>query len=291
MDSDPLIQSQDDTKWAILRRSVIEHNSVRVYDLMAAHGVDAIIVKGAAALSHYPNGHLRDSVDIDVAVSSTDHAAAAVAAFSDGALGLAIDLHKELGHLDEIDWDILFKRSQMIDVSGGRIRVLAPEDHLRILAFHWLIDGGTSKERLWDIYYLLDKTRGTLDWDVVTDGVSGNRRRWLECVIGLTARALELDISDTPFSGAADRLPTWFIKAVETEWSRTVKHLPLESSIFKEGSLRDQILMRLNPNPIRATVEMNGSFDAPTRVFYQIGNFIMRIPSTVRRVTIAIRSS
>ena len=100
----------------------------------------------------------------------------------------------------------------------------------------------------------------------------------------LAHRYLDLDLSDTPIAREAEDLPDWLITTVEREWSRTEKSEPLELVIGDKNKLLKEIALRFDQNPIWATVQMEGSFDAKTRFFYKVGNFFYRIPSSVRRV-------
>jgi hypothetical protein len=51
-----------------------------------------------------------------------------------------------------------------------------------------------------------------------------------------------------------------------------------------------QVKRRFRPNPIWATVQMEGDFDARTRVFYQAANMFARVPSSYRRIVATLRS-
>jgi len=184
---------------------------------------------------------------------------------------LYIDPHKELRHLDSVDWSDLFSNSVELKLGGESIRVLRAEDHLRVLCVHWLTDGARNKERLWDIYYILDNRDENFSWDRFLGIVDARRRRWLVCAVGLANRYLGLDISDTPIAAEANELPRWVINTVEWEWSSEVAHWPLESYIADPKMMLRQIRRRLRPNPIWATVQMQGSFDSRTRIFYHIG--------------------
>jgi len=222
---------------------------------------------------------------MDLAVSSSVFEAAADISRSVEAAGLAIDLHRELRHLDTVQWDDLFTNSKLLQLEQGTIRVLRPEDHLRVLCVHWLTDGGSNKDRLWDIYYLIDNRPAEFDWDRFLKSVDVKRQRWLICTVGLAQRFLGLDLSDTPIETEARNLPQWFVKTVAQEWASETRLVPLEASLFDPKLLFKQIKKRFQPNPIWATVQMNGSFDARTRFFYQIGSFFKRIPSSVKRVS------
>lgn len=282
---------QDDTlRWNLLQKKAQRVRSVRAVEFLRAAGVEPILIKGVTAARFYPNDKIRISVDTDLAVSRTDFAKASDLCRSDAAAGMAIDLHRELRHLDSVDWQDLFDNSVHLDFDEGSVRVLRPEDNLRVLCVHWLNDGGVFRERLWDVYYAVANRPADFDWERFLDVVSKRRRRWLTCTLGLAERYLGLDLADTPVLDEARRLPPWLINAIEKEWASEVKPQPLETTVRDRKMFFIQAKSRFRPNPIRATVEMEGSFDARTRFFYRLGNFIMRIPSSYRRVSTALRT-
>lgn len=282
----------DDIRWNLLQRKATEIRVQRAFSLFRKHSIEPILIKGFAAAQFYPELKLRDSVDIDLAVSADDFEAATDISVSAEANGLAIDLHRELRHLDTAGWEDLYQNSRQLHLSDeGSIRVLRPEDHLRVLCVHWLNDGGSNKERLWDIYYGLENRPADFDWDRFLNTVDSQRQRWLLCAIGLASRYLGLDLTDTPVSNAARDLPQWLIRTVEREWASETRYMPLHVSLGDPKLLVSQVLKRMRPNPIWATVDMEGSFDAKTRVFYQLGSIFKRIVPSYRRVSAVITGS
>ena len=279
------ISLTDDFRWNLLQRKAAEVRASKAFTIFRRHGIEPILIKGLAATQFYPQKAARESIDMDLAVSENDFDAATVIARSAEAAGLAIDLHRELRHLDTVAWDDLLRNSRLLPFENGDIRVLRPEDHLRVLCIHWLTDGGSNKGRLWDIYYLIENRPADFDWDRFLNVVDANRRRWLTCALGLASRYLGLDLTGTPVEGEARDLPQWLTKTVEREWASETRLVPLEVSIHDPKTLLPQIKRRFRPNPIWATLNMNGSFDAKTRFFYQIGSALKRIPSSYRRIS------
>lgn len=282
---DQTLSHGDEARWSAIQRKVQEHNALKAFALFRDNGIEPVLIKGLAAAAFYPETVFRSSVDMDLAVCRDDFARAEAVARSLAADGLAIDLHRELRHLDTVDWQDLFENSRSIDTGNGTYRVLRPEDHLRVLIVHWLTDGGGNKQRLWDIYYAVSNREPDFDWDRFLHSVSAKRRRWLVCTLGLAHRYLGLDLAGTPIAQEATDLPAWLTKRVEYEWARKDKNEPLEVVLSDRNKLFHQIALRFDQNPIWATVQMEGSFDARTRLFYKIGNFFYRIPSSLRRVS------
>ncbi|MFL6374792.1 MAG: nucleotidyltransferase family protein [Pyrinomonadaceae bacterium] len=281
---------ENERRWAVLQARVQEMNTLRAVEAYRSHGLDPIVIKGTAAARYYPSGVTRFSADVDLAFARDQFARAQEVLKNRMSPAVAVDIHRELRHLDTLPWEDLLENSIELQLAGGSIRVLRPEDDLRVLCVHWLTDGGVYKERLRDIYYAIGRRNPDFDWERFLAVVSPRRQRWIECVLGLTAKYLDLDLKGTPVEGAERRLPEWFIRTVENEWSAEIKPQPLEMSIFDRKMLLDQVKRRMRPNAIFATVDCEGSFDARTRVFYQIRNGIGRIPSSVRRITSTLKA-
>ncbi len=282
---DTIADLSDDLRWGLLQKKAQEWKLRRVFTLFREQGIEPVLIKGWAAGIYYPQSHFRYSIDIDLAVSAEDFAAASETARSVISEGLAIDLHRELRHHDTVDWKELFENSVMHEIDGYPIRILRVEDHLRVLCVHWLTDGGANKERLWDIYYIVKYSGDDFDWDRFLGSVSPRRRRWLVCTLGIAAKYLGLDLSHTPIAAEAAQLPRWLINTLEREWESETKLLPLEAAMFDPKKLFKQIGKRIRLNPIRATIEMEGNFDARTRIFYRIGSIVKGIGPSYGRIT------
>jgi len=275
----------DPTRWGLIKNKATEAWACLAFSLFRAEGIEPILIKGLAAARFYPDGEFRNSIDMDIAVAAHDFDLATRVVESEAAKGLAIDLHRELRHLDTLEWSDLVTNSQLLELEDGNIRVLRPEDHLRILCVHWLTDGGANKDRLWDIYHAVANRPPDFDWDRFLNVVGQKRRRWLTCTIGLAHRYLDLDLAGTPLEQDSKDIPSWLIKAVEKEWMSDIPFRPLFSSIHDSRLFIAQIKKRLPPNPITATVLVNGRFDAGTRIFYQIGSSFVRIVPSIVQIT------
>lgn len=274
----------DDFRWNLLQVKAAQTRAVRAFELLREQGIEPVLIKGIAAGRYYPETEPRVAVDMDLAVAAADLDRAYAISVEHASEGLAIDLHRELRHLDTVAWDDLFANSREWELPGGAIRVLRPEDHLRVLCVHWLTDGGEDKARLWDIYYAIENRPADFDWDRFLGVVSPVRRRWLTCTVGLAHHFLGLRIDDTPLAEKARDLPPWLIRAVEREWKKGVRLMPMHVILRSPAMVLQQIAKRLRPNPIFATVDMEGSFDARTRFFYKVRQASKRISPMVRRL-------
>ena len=279
----------DDHRWNILQARLQNLRTVKAVEVFRVHGIEPIVIKGSAAARYYPDRARPISVDVDVAVSAADYACALDLVNSGACEGVGVDVHRELRHLDPRPWDDLVKNSVDLSLENSSVRMLRPEDDLRVLCVHWLTDGGAYKDRLWDIYYAITNRAPDFDWERFLDAAGPRRRRWYECTLGIAAKYLDLDLSDTPVAGADTRIPEWMKRTVEAEWAAEIKPYPLEASLFDRPMLIAQLRRRMRPNPIFATVDCEGSIDARTRVGYQVRNWFRRIPSSFRRVSSTLR--
>ncbi len=280
----------DDVRWAALNRKMQTVRAVEAFARFRAEGIEPVLIKGLAATLNYPEDKPRMSMDMDLAVKERDFESARRIAEDLAPEGYAVDLHRELRHLDTVPWDDLFANSRLIEFDTGTIRVLRPEDHLRVLSVHWLTNGGSDRERLWDIYYAIENRPDDFDWNRFLSVVGPNRRRWLVCAVGLAHKYLGLDVSDTPIADEASDLPHWLTRTLEREWASDTHFVPLEVAMHDRKALLKQVPRRLRPDPIWATIQAEGSFDAPTRIHYQIANVFRRILPSYRRVSASFRA-
>ena len=278
-----LKESPNDYRWQLLQMRVYEKRISEAVVFFRANNIEPILIKGWAANRNYPERHLRRFVDIDLLIAPRqfDRAVACLENYTDNYL---IDLHCGARHLDSLSYQNLFENSRLIKCLETDVRVLRPEDHLRVLCVHWLTDGGENKERLWDIYYAVANRPKDFDWERCLDEVSEKRKKWITCAIGLTHRYLRLDVKNTPFADKIIDIPAWMIKTVEREWESDEKLIPLRHCWHDKSKLFKQIKKRIPPNSIQATVDMEGKFDETPRIIYQIGDVFYRSFLSVKRM-------
>lgn len=269
-------------RWQLLQWRVYEKRIVEAVVFLRQNKVEPILIKGWAAARFYPEPFERYSNDIDLMVAPAEcgRVSEILKRFENRIL---IDLHCGARHLDTISFENLFANSTLVKCGETEIRVPRPEDHLRILCVHWLSDGGEKKERLWDIYYALENRPADFDWARCLNAVGETRRKWIICTIGLAQKYLGLEVSDAPFAAGAADIPRWLIETVEREWANPVPLIPLHQSLSDAGQFFRQVKKRIPPNPIQATIDMEGEFDERTRIFYQLGDIFRRLNPSLKR--------
>jgi hypothetical protein len=283
------VVTADINDWNLLQAKAQEVRIVLVFDAFRSQGIEPILIKGWATERNYPPHHTRRPGDIDLAVAPNDYSAASLL-LKDPEIGRhLIDLHNGLRQLDSLSWNDLFDNSRLVELNNSKIRILRPEDHLRVLSAHWLVDGGGYKDKLWDIYYAVENRSDGFNWSRCLDVVDENRRRWVICTIALAHRYLGLEVDDLPFAGDLKEIPKWITNCIEREWQREPLEPILTSTRDKRLLLR-QIMRRIPPNPIRATIEANGDLYGARRWWYQaavigrrLGPFLRQIVSFTAR--------
>ncbi len=272
-----------------LEYKVHEHRIEEAWKRFENAGFKPLLIKGWAAAQYYDTPSDRLFTDVDIVVSPEDYHRAETF-LEEFPVAATIDLHRGTRHLDTTPFEYLYQNSQIKRCGKTDVRVLCREDHLRVLCVHWLNDGGAKKDKLRDIYYAVKNRPADFDWDKCLNVVSRTRRKWILCTIGLAATYLGLDVSELPFAERVQEIPGWLIKAVEKEWRSGVAITPLHFLLHDRKKLWQQIKKRIPPNPVQATVEMEGEFDNQPRIFYQIGDLLYRLPPSVRRIAAKLKS-
>lgn len=273
----------NETRWQLLQLRVYEKRIVEAVVFFRRHGIEPILIKGWAAAQAYPKPEQRRFTDIDFLVSASEYEPAR-RLLKKNAVGIEIDLHREARRLDTVAYEDLFLNSVLKPCGDMEVRVLRPEDHLRVLCVHWLRDCGQYRHRLWDIRYAIENRPPNFDWKRFLDTISRTRRRWIVCTIGLTHKYLGLNLEGTPFEEEdLKKLPRWLTETVEREWKEQIFLAPLGESRRDRKKLLEQLKKRFPPNAIRATIDLEGEFDDKPRIFYQILDIFYRFAVSLRR--------
>ena len=278
----------DELRFYLLKKRFTEDLILNAFRAFRARGIEPILIKGWAAARNYPESVPRFCADVDLAVSQQDYEVARSMVIGANAQVSGVDLHRELRHLDTVSWDILFSNSELVDLDGEAVRILSPEDHLRVLCVHWLTNGGESRNRLFHIVYALRNRPPSFDWSKCLDVVSETRRQWIISTIALANRYLGLETEDLPFAVDASSLPYWLIKCVEKEWDQNIGSIALESQLKSPKGFFRQLRKRIPPNPIQATINCEGEFTDRSRLGYQMRDMLNRLMPSVRRVSDAL---
>ena len=275
-------------KQQTLEAAVHEDDVAQVFRALNSARLGALVVKGWAIARLYPAPGLRQYGDLDLCVRAQDYRSALELLQQSLTSEIWIDLHEGTGPLDYATEAELFDRSILVPVAEISARVPCPEDHLRILCLHLLRHGAWRPLWLCDIALALETRAANFDWQLFF-GNDSKRAEWLVCVLGLAHRLLGARVDDTPIAERAANVPSWLSRAVLRRWGRWFNSdyrntaLPsLWSNKWKPMRLLEDIYFRCDP--IRATVEMKGSFNGGPRLPYQIAAFLRRAPEITTQV-------
>jgi hypothetical protein len=260
-----------------IQAAVHETNIKQVLKLLRAAEIEPLLVKGWAIARFYPEVGLRPYGDIDLCVPPAAYATARESLRAAGDC-YPVDLHKGTALLDYHDWEELFSNSQLVPLDDVPVRVLAPEDHLRVLCFHLLRHGVERPIGLCDIAVALESRPVDFDWSRCF-GKQQKHDDWIRCVIGLARELVAADAGQVPFQ-LKDRQPAWMVKTILKAWGRSfashfTQQAPMDFYARHPRGLVQALAARW-PTPIVSTVSVGGSFNRLPRFPYQFGYLLIR---------------
>ena len=266
----------------VLQSEIHAEKIQKVFLILRQASIEPLLVKGWAASSLYPEHGLRPYGDIDLLVRPEDYKIAAELLARPETKDCWVDLHEQFSELADRPIAKLFERSELRPLGEGTARVLSREDHLALMAIHLLKHGAWRPLWLCDIAAAVEALPPTFDWDIClgpTDRLAG----WIKAVIGLARDLLRADTDHLPASIKAGEQPSWLIAAVRKEWQNPfaanqppMRHpLPIADQLKSVAGLFGALRERW-PNPIIATVSVNGAFNGFPRFPYQLGNCALR---------------
>jgi hypothetical protein len=157
-----------------------------------------------------------------------------------------------------------------------------------LLSIHLLKHGAWRPLWLCDIGAAVESLSDSFDWSVCL-GQNRKRAGWILVAVGLANRLLDAKLDRLPFSARLKDLPAWLVTNVLKQWDRPfagdqppMSHpRPMSSFLRHPGGLWEGLRERW-PDPILATVSVNGNFNALPRLPYQLGNCILRATHFLR---------
>jgi len=281
-DTPAALDLQDAYRLHALEAILHEREITEVLTFLRGAGVEPILVKGWAVARLYPEPGLRPYWDIDLCCRPDQYADAVAALGRLEHPTYLVDLHRGLARLDEVNWDELYARSQVVMIGDVGVRVLSQEDHLRLLCIHLLRHGAWRPLWLCDIAAVVETRPADFDWDRCL----GRNRRvadWIACAIGLARRLLKVPVDDTPVATRAKHLPRWLVPHVLKQWNSPFPKLhpprsyggPLIFYIRHRRRLLHALRMRW-PDPIAATITVRGPLNEWPRLPFQIGHYVVK---------------
>jgi hypothetical protein len=271
-------------RYHTLQAAISERELTRLVAHLRDAGVEPLLGKGWAAARCYAEPGLRPYGDFDFCIRPEQYARAKAAGHSIEQVTRMVDLHPGLARqqkgqafslLDDRTLDDLFDRSRLVRVGDGEVRILGPEDHLRLLCLHMLNHGASRPLWLCDIGAAVETRPADFDWDWFLRG-DPRRTRWVIGSIGLAHRLLGAIIEDTPVYDQALQLPDWMVPTVLLQWSQVFRPRTPLAGFFRHPAGFWQELRRHWPNGIEATLNVGGALNDWPRWPFQVGALCSR---------------
>lgn len=265
-----------------LQSEIHEQKIEKVFRLFRQAGVEAVLAKGWAAAGLYSERALRPYGDIDICVRPEHFKLAEDVLTAPEANDCWVDLHKHFSEIDERPIDELFARSRTVSLGEEQIRILGLEDQLALSSIHLLKHGAWRPLWLCDVGVAIESLPATFDWDVCR-GTNNTRANWIICAIGLARRLLGANTERLPPEMKTE-IPSWLVENVIKQWANPfaidqppMSHpVPMADLLRHPAGLLDGLRQRW-PNPIIATISVNGEFNNLPRLPYQMANCLSRI--------------
>jgi hypothetical protein len=265
-----------------LQSEIHEQQIEQLFRLLRQARVEAVLAKGWATAGLYSAKALRPYGDIDICVRPEQFKLAEAVLRDPGAENCWVDLHQHFSEIDDRAVEQLFARASTVNLRTEQIRILGLEDQLALSCIHLLKHGAWRPLWLCDIGVIIESLPASFDWDVCLGG-NQTRANWIICAIGLAKRLLRADTERLP-AKLNTQLPLWLIDNVLKQWEKPfaihqppMSHpVPLADLLRHPSGLLEGLRQRW-PNPILATISVNGEFNNLPRLPYQMANCLARL--------------
>ena len=262
-------------RFSALRSEVRAVDLINVVSRLNGAGIPHMVHKGWASARLYPNPELRSYGDIDLLIEP-DHLEAAKALLQRTPIRCPIDFgHTEISDLDTLNWDYLFRHSQIATLGMQAVRLLGPEHHLRSLCIHCLKHGVASPLWLVDVAVAIEAADTRFDWPLCI-GKQQPQANWVRTALSLAHRLLQAKIIGTPIWDFLPDVPTWLDRSVLRRWSRPPipQHLPRLGTILKQCRGITEALAWRWPTAGQSTVEAHAEFSRFPKLHLQVVPFL-----------------
>jgi hypothetical protein len=291
-----------------LHAVIREQETMATYQFLRSRGLAPYIIKGWVNARQYPDPGYRPYGDVDVCLSPEDYQTATAALNDAPSECGTIDLHRpasrqairgrslhkvgdDFMELADRDWDDVVARSVAIPAAGAEIAVLSAEDHLRVLALHYLKHGGYRPLWLCDIAAAVENRAPDFDWDRALGGDPW-RARCVRITLLLAHELLGMKLDGIP-SDKLSRTPRWLVPTVLREWEQPYRWqsgrpligatlLAHPATIFRE-------MARRWPGALESTINLRGPMNDLPRLPLQLAQLVWRLPVIPRQVAGEIR--
>jgi len=264
-------------RFYVIRAAVQDTYIRQVLQRLRSVGVEPLLGKGWAAARLYPEVGLRPYyTDIDLYLRPEEYPVAKEVLRHPDAPPCAVDLHEGCPDLEDRSIEELYRRSRWVSLGEVVVRVLGPEDHLRLLCIHTLRHGAHSLLSWCDIGAAFETRPSDFDWDYFWTG-NPRRTEWVLCALHLAHRLLGMEWDGTPVASRIRDLPGWLIPTVLRHWQTPGRPCPEPLGIaLRRPALWWRAIRDRWPDPIEATVAVGGAFDETPRILFQVADCLVR---------------
>lgn len=254
---------------------VRERQLLQAVTLLRTAGTEPVLFKGWVAARLYAQPGLRPYGDIDLCARPEEYAAARAALAGLAGQECPVDLHRGIRRLDDRDLEEVYRRSCVAPLGQTDVKVLGPEDHLRLLCLHLLDHGAWRAIWLCDVAAALESRPADFDWDYFLRGTH-RRSDWAACALVLAHQLLGARLDDAPPAVRTKELPRWLAPAVLARWGAGHRHR--ERLIYHIRRRRGiwETLRQSWPDPITATVGVRGPINGLPRLPFQLAQCLKR---------------
>jgi hypothetical protein len=258
-----------------IQAAVHQANLRQILLALQEAGLAAVLFKGWAVGRLYPEQGLRPYGDFDLYVCP-EHETEARRVLSTSRLRGAVDLHTVLDGLDHRDPDEVETRTRRVPLGDLEVRVLGPEDNLRLLCSHLLRHGAGRALWLCDIGVILEQLPPDFDWDYCLSG-EPYRSEWVALVLALAQQLLGARLDEPRITARAEHLPGWLLNSILELYGASFQ--PGYPDWFAKALLRPWRLpaaLRARwPNPIEATYRLGAPLNERPRLPFQIAEYLL----------------
>ena len=245
-----------DTRWYHLDSKVKALRTAHICSILDENRIEHLVLKGVAVQRFYPEGELRPSVDIDIAVDPPRYQEAKLLERNGIFPDANIDFHKGLEYFSGRSWGEVYVRSRPLEIENSSIRVLSDEDLLRLISIHWLADGGERRGRLKDLTHILASIDDDFDWDYFLKAENTARTNQAILGIRLATKYHQLSLDSLPKRITDIEIPLWVLRLLEKRWSDGTVFKPLDHDYDSVADFAGQLRHRFPPNPLMAIVAL-----------------------------------
>jgi len=265
-----------------LQSDIHEQKIEKVFRLFREAEIPALLAKGWAVAGLYSSRALRPFGDIDLCVHPKDFSRAEELISTAQAADCWVDLHQGFSELQQRSFAELWSRSATVTLRAEDIHILGREDQLALSAIHLLKHGAWRPLWLCDVAVTIESLPADFDWSICL-GKNETRAKWIKSAIGLAVELLQADPARLP-AECITEIPAWLIENVLKHWQRPfamyqppMSHpIPMRNLIRQPSQLLEGLRQRW-PDPILATISVNGEFNNLPRFPYQLANCVSRL--------------